>query len=680
MADRLRITELDFDTIKTNLKTFLKQQSEFTDYDFDGSGLSVLLDILAYNTHYQAYYLNMVANEAFLDTALLRDSVVSHAKTLGYTPFSKSASAANIRFEVFANDNTPGTLTVPSGYNFLSNQIDGKVYNFVVLNDVTVTKADSSFVFDDLLIYEGQLTSYRYVYDESSNPKQIFEIPDDSIDTQTIKVSVSPSVSNTQSTVYTASSDVYELNGTSKVFFLQESRNGLYQVYFGDGVIGQKLGDGNVVTITYLVTNGSLANQADNFTAVRALNGYTNFDITVNNVATGGDDRETVDSIKYLAPLQYASQNRIVTKKDYELFLKKTYTSLDSVAVWGGEEEVPPVYGKVFVSLKPKSGFYISETEQQKIIDDVISQRAMLTVSTEIREPDYLYLITNTTVQYDPSKTLLSKDGFKNLIRNAILLYKNSSLDSFASKFVLSKIEESVNDADLYSIVGSSMNIKLQKRFVPTFNQTNNYTIDFGTPLTQMIQANRLKSSEFDVFDVNGVRRTVTIEEVPKSITGINQIDIVNPGVGYTSKPVITITGDGLGATAEAIVINGRVENIKILTPGTDYTTATVTITGGGGIGAIATPILDYKTGTLRTVFFNASSERQIVNPSVGLIDYDSGIITMNDLNIVSTNTSDQLIRIDCAPAESIIEGKRNTIITIDEQDPVSIVINLMVV
>src|SRR5210317_1783180 len=226
MADRLRITELDFDTIKANLKGFLNQQSTFTDYDFDGSGLSILLDILAYNTHYNAYYLNMVANEAFLDTSLLRDSTVSHAKTLGYIPYSTRSSVATINFEATSATANTGTLTLPAGFSFLSDQIDNKSYNFVVLDDTTVTKANSTYLFENLSLYEGQYVTYIFNYNESANPKAVFTIPDSSIDTTTISVTVQQSSSNTSTTTYNKVTEVLDVGPTSEVFFLQEERNG----------------------------------------------------------------------------------------------------------------------------------------------------------------------------------------------------------------------------------------------------------------------------------------------------------------------------------------------------------------------------------------------------------------------------------------------------------------------
>jgi hypothetical protein len=271
MADRLRVTELDFDTIKSNLKTFLNQQSQFTDYDFEGSGLSVLLDLLAYNTHYNAYYLNMVANESFLDTALLRDSVVSHAKTLGYIPHSTRAPIARINLTANSATSTSGTLTLPVGFNFLSNQIDSKSYNFVVLNETTATKANSSYYFENLDIYEGQFATYSYIQNNSTNPKQIFTLQDLNIDSTTLKVVVSPSTTTTETTTYSKVSDILDVGIDSEVYYIQESKGGQYQIYFGNDAVGKSLPDGAVVTVSYLVTNGTLANKANNFVTVSSV-------------------------------------------------------------------------------------------------------------------------------------------------------------------------------------------------------------------------------------------------------------------------------------------------------------------------------------------------------------------------------------------------------------------------
>ena len=254
---RLEISDLDFDQIKSNLKAYLKQQSEFSDYDFEGSGLNILLDVLSYNTHYNAYYLNMVANEAFMDTALIRNSVVSHAKTLGYIPFSVKSPMAVVNITVETDSLTPGTLTLPKGYTFSSNVIDNISYRFNTTKEYTVTKTGTQYIFENVEIYEGEYVSYNFNYTENSNPKSIFVLPDSNIDTTTISVVVTPNAGNTFSEVYTQVTDILEITATSKAFFLQESRNGNYEIYFGDDVIGAKLNDGAAVLVTYLTSNGS---------------------------------------------------------------------------------------------------------------------------------------------------------------------------------------------------------------------------------------------------------------------------------------------------------------------------------------------------------------------------------------------------------------------------------------
>lgn len=685
MANRLTVTELDFDAIKNNLKNFLKQQSQFTDYDFDGSGLSVLIDLLAYNTHYNAYYINMVANEAFLDSALLRDSVVSHAKTLGYVPHSRKAATATINFIAQTNDAAGGTLTIPKGYRFLSNQLDGIVYNFVVLNDTTVTKANTNYVFENLQIHEGDLISYRFVQDDQTNPNQIFTLPDENIDTQTLTIAVSPSSTNTQIDIYELVTDVTEANADSEVYFLQESRTGKYQIYFGNNIIGKKIPDGAVITATYLITNGSAANKANTFVATQTLldsNFETLTNFTIDSIASsnGGSEKESVDKIKYGAPLQFVSQNRLVTYKDYEVYVRNAYPNLDSVSVWGGEDEQPPVYGKVFVSLKPADGYYISETEKQRILNTIIDPRSVVTVTTEFRDPEFLFLNNVTTVQYDPKKTTLTPEALKLAVKNAILFYKDTYLDQFNAKFAISKLQESIDAVDTNSIIGSDTTIRVQKRFTPTFGTVTNYTVDFNVPLLQGTTFNKLSSSQFTVFDSSGVLRTVTLEEVPKSFTGVNSIEVLNAGTGYTSTPTVTITGDGFGATARAVLSFGRIERIEILNPGIDYNQAVVTITGGGGFGATALAVIDSKVGKLRTVYYTSTAERVVVNNNIGEINYDTGRVTLTDINIVSSVLDDDSIRINSGIQSNIIQSARNTILTIDQNDPSSIQVNLTTV
>jgi hypothetical protein len=686
MVDRLRVTELDFDTIKANLKTFLKQQAEFQDYDFDGAGLSILLDILAYNTHYNAYYLNMVANESFLDTALLRDSVVSHAKTLGYIPYSSRAPVAIIDFTIESNNTTAGTCTLPQGFSFLSSQIDSKAYNFVVLQDTTVTKSNTKYIFEDLQIYEGQLITYSFTYDKSSNPKSIFQLPDPNIDTTTLKISVTPNSANSATRVYQKVTDVLEITSTSEVYYLQEGRGGLFQIYFGNGVVGKSLPDGAIVSATYLVTSATEANKANTFIATSSVTdstgtSLTNFLITPQSLASGGAERESVDSIKFSSAARFSTQNRLVTNKDYATYILNSYPNIDSISVWGGEDNDPPVYGKIFVSLKPRENYYISEAEKQRIIAEIINPKSIISVSAEIIDPTYLYFVIEIDIRYDPKKTTATDQKLKEDIRNAVIEYNNTYLNKFSSRLVDSKLELAIDNVDLNAIIGNQLTIKAQKRFVPNLNQNSTYTLDFGIPLKRGTTTSKLSSTEFTVRDASAVVRTVLIEEVPVSYTGISSISVTNPGLNYTSSPTVTITGDGTGATAEAVIVNGRIKEIIVTNRGIDYSRAVVTLSGGGAtISGTATAQIDAKVGTLRTIYYDANAQRQIVDSNVGEINYETGKVTLVDINILSVNSTDGQMKVTVESEKGIIETKRNTIITIDKNDPGSIVTTLVAV
>ena len=678
MAEPLQVTELDFDQIKQNLKTYLKGQSEFTDYDFEGSGLSVLLDILAYNTHYNAYYLNMVANEAFMDTALLRDSVISHAKVLGYVPYSRKAPRATINFVVNTDVDDDVSLTIPKGFTFLSNEIDGISYNFVTLEETRVTKSNTDFTFLNLSLYEGQLVTYNYTYDQTTNPKQIFSLPDTNVDVSTLFVSVRNSISNTDSEVYTLVSDASTATTTSSVYYLQENRGEKYAIYFGDDVIGKKLPNGAVVSITYLITNGTAANKANNFVATGLLadslgNSQTDFIIDPISEAAGGAERESVDNIKFAAPLQFTTQNRLVTFSDYESFIQKNYPAIDSVSVWGGEDETPPKFGIVYISLKTRENYFLSDTEKQRIIDEIIKPKAIVAIQTVIRDPEFLYLLVSPTVTYDARKTSLTEQQLKTAIRNAILAYKTTNLDKFDSQFILSKIQDTIDSVDTNSIIGSTVLVRLQKRFVPTLNASTPYTINFNSSLRRGTIGNKLTSTTFTVADSSGVNREVQFDEIPQSFSGVSSIQVTNPGAGFTSQTTITIDGDGPGANASAVIVNGKIQSIEMVNRGIDYTRATVTITGGGGFGATASAVIDGRTGTIRTVYYDSFAQRQVVDENAGEIDYDAGIVKISNINIKGTQSVDGDVRISIESEKGIISTQKNTIITIDQDDPTSI-------
>ena len=679
MADnRLQVAELDFDTIKTNLKLYLKQQSEFQDYDFEGAGLSVLINLLAYNTHYNAYYLNMIANESFLDTALLRDSVVSHAKTLGYIPYSKNAASASVNAVIDSHSTDIDTLTLPKGFRFLSETIDNISYIFNVMADTTVTKSGTKYYFEDLEIKEGEFTTYSFTQSNSANPKSIFEIPDPNIDTNTLTVTVRPSSGNSQVTIYNSVRDVLDVTSQSEVYFLQESKSGKFKIYFGDGYIGKKINDGAIVTVTYLSTSGSLANKASAFTVGNDIG--TTYTITVDTVreATGGAGRETVSEIKYNATSQFATQNRLVTFKDYEAYITRNYPLLSSISVWGGEDQVPPVFGKVFVSIKPKQGYYLSQFEKQRILNDIIAPKSIVSVQTQFVDPEYLYLLVSNYIEYDPKRTTLGESAIKTNITNAIINYKNTNLDRFSTRFVLSKLQEAVTSVSLNSIIGTESTVRLQKRLLPILNQSKNYTIKYNAPLHRGTITNKLTSTPFSVYDTNGVKRTVVFDEIEQAYSGVNTIQLTDAGFGYTTAPTVKIVGDGSGAEAEVIIVNGRIQTINMVKRGIGYSRAIVTIEGGSGYGATGVAVIDGRIGTIRTVYYDSNAERQIVDNNVGLIDYDAGLIQLYDITILSVDSPDGYIRISLESEKGIVETIRNTIITIDETDPTAITIDLV--
>lgn len=685
MADRLNVTDLDFDQIKSNLKTFLKQQTEFQDYDFDGSGLSVLLDVLAYNTHYNAYYLNMVANESFLETSVLRNSVVSHAKSMGYTPRSAVAPMAIVRVVIETGSATAGSLTIPKGYAFLSNQIENQAYTFVTKSAVTVSKTGTQYIFNNLPIYEGKSVTYDYVHSLSANPKRIFTIPDSNIDTSTLTVSVRASEANTNVSVYTKSSDALTVTSTSEVYFLQEGVDGRFEVYFGDGVLGKTLPDGAVVSLGYLTTNATAANKANNFVATTTISGFSILSVDSISAASGGALRETVDEIKYAAPLSLLSQNRAVTKNDYIRLIQQKYPSFEAVNVWGGEENDPPVYGKVFVSAKPKLGFEITQTEKDFVKQNILKPISMLTVTPEIVDIDYNYLKINSSVFYEKNKTTLSDSDIISAITTVIRNYTNTNLNKFNSYFKYSGLETAI-DAYSPAIVSNEIELFVAKKFRPVLGTSDNYVLDFGFELKRGSTNDSFYSSpDFTMVDEIGVSRQCFFEEIPSSFSGIESISVNVAGYNYTSTPTVEIIGDGSGATAVANIVNGKLSSVTVLTPGIGYTTAAVRITGGGGSLAEATAVLEGRYGQLRIAYYktdevSSQSTKVVINQSknggvAGTIDYKLGKIYINDFAPTAVNNDFGDIMIHMIPEINIIQSKLNKMLVLDAADPTSITV-----
>lgn len=499
---KIQLTELDFAQIKENFRDYLRSQSQFEDYDLEGSGMSVLMDILAYNTSYLAYYLHMVANEMFLDTAVLRKNVVSRAKAIGYTPTSRRSAKAVIRVEVFPGD-APSSITVPEGTRFSTN-IDGRTYYFSTYDTYTIPLSGGRYVLDDIVITEGHRLTHRFTIDGSTlTPSSVLRLPNAGVDTSLLKVRVQTSSVDTTTAVYKLADGITELDSESNVFFLQEGEGLTTEIYFGDGIIGKSLEDGNIVIVDYTVSNGSLVNLASSFQAVQNVGGYTNVIVSLNAAAAGGSDEEEIESIKFLAPLNYQSQDRAVTKTDYEVLIKKDFPAIDAVRVWGGEENVPPQYGKVFISLKPSEGLVLSNSLKDYITQQLIKKRNMVSVEVVIVDPDYIYLVIDSTVRYRSQLTNDSSGVIQQAIVDAIVDFGESNLNMFDSYFRYSKMVRDI-DASHTSIQNSMTSIKLKYRLFPSFDAEEKHQIAFGNAVDSSLTTMNTPTLSSTGFTYNG--------------------------------------------------------------------------------------------------------------------------------------------------------------------------------
>jgi hypothetical protein len=678
---KLTISELDFNDIKTNLKNFLRDQQEFSDFDFEAAGINVILDILAYNTHYMAFYNNMIANEMFLDTALLRDSVVSHAKMLGYTPVSATSARAQVNLQIIRpQGNTQATLTLPKYTRFQSEAIDSTSYTFVN-RGAAVANYDPTcnrFCFDNLYIYQGQPLTYTFTYDSTSNPEQAFELPDVGVDTASLEVIVQESATSLRSEKYIFAPRATSTSNTSAVFFLDEVRGGKYKVYFGDGVIGKSLTNGNVVIVNYLKTEGAAANKANAFTLVQPVGGFTNAIVYPLVAAAGGSSVESSERVRYAATKAFTSNNRGVTKDDIIALINQNYPYFEAVNVWGGEENVPPVYGKVYIAAKPSNGYEITESEKLTVINEIIKPVSVVTVIPEFVDVDYNYLNIFAEVFYDPTKTNLSQDGISAVIRNAIISYKNADLDNFNSRFKLSKLLRYIDDSNI-SIAYSDAIATIEKRLVPQVGASRNYTLNFGVSLSREDTKYRIYSTPaFTKYDSEGALRKCFFEETPGTSSGIEAIEIIAAPTSYLSPPTISIVGDGFGANAYPIVVNGKITEVVIDNPGVNYTTATVTMYYQDEFDGTANfnVVLQGRYGVLRSFFFDDNNVKTVLNPEAGTIDYKEGKITLTQFDPFAIEDPLKILRIVAKPDTNSFESARSRIITIDEEDVSSITVN----
>lgn len=600
-AQNQKITELDFDTIKANLKAYLKSQDEFSDYNFEGSALNMILNVLANNTHYMGFYANMLANETFLDTAVKRGSVVSIAKHFGYTPRSAIGATAVVDIEAILEDGDtpPPGITLPAYTVFGSSGTSANnTFTFYNLEEkVTSADGDGRYWFRNVEIKEGSLSQTRFLVD-TSNEDQVFIIPNKRIDTTTLRVTVQTSATDTTQVVYTPATNYTQITGTDTVYFLQEVDGEKFEIYFGDDQVGKAVVDGNIIICEYLICAEDEPNGLYRFSVQGTLPATDDSGetfaarVTTIDAAAGGSKIESIDSIRFYAPKSWTAQNRLVTKSDYEHYILNNLPNVESVSVWGGEDNVPPQYGKVFISLKPLTGFKFSDIAKKNFKDNFLSDRSLVSIIPEFVDPEYNYVGVETAVKYDATKTTKTADAIVNIVRTAIQNFFDNVLEKYNTNFHFSQLSRVIDDADP-SIVSNLTVITVQKRMTPNLFRKIGYSVSFAP---NKIHPSTLSTTFFNLVIDNNEYTKIRIVDKP---------DDANFSSSF------------------------------------------------------------YGTGVLQLADENGT----IVRTSVGTINYATGDITINAIEIIDALTDDGLIRFTCQLQEASrdVDVARNNIVVLDD-------------
>lgn len=542
MANRkIPTTELDFDAIKASLKAFLQNQSEYTDYNFDGAGLNIFLDVLAYNTHYNALYHNLAVNESFIDSASKRASVVSIAKELGYTPRSARCSEAKVNLSFPKGGVNYPVLTLRKGTPFTAS-VNGNQYTFYTVEDYNASLINGFYNFTNVLIKEGIPLTYRY----SVADGQRYVIPNPAVDLSTLEVRVQESATSSTYTSYQKGVDVLNLTSESQVYFVKEIDNQQYEIEFGNGVIGKALEPGNIVHITYMSCSKDLPNSARYF----AYNGFNMTGqmptVTTSMTAVNGSDAENIESIRWTAPKYYASQNRCVTSDDYRVLIQANYPNAQAVNVWGGEDNSPPQYGKVFICVKPVESEYLSEVEKNYIVDTIVKPRKPLTITPVMVDPTYIKIQLDVAFYFNPQLTSRSSGELQTAVLQTIANYNNTFLNSFDGVFKFSRLS-SLIDSTEQSITSNIITIKLHRDIEPIYGVVANYIIDLGNPIYDSgVPEESILSTNFFTVDGPTLTTPCYIDDLPDensgSGTGVLRLCYTNSsGVKVVIKNVGTV-------------------------------------------------------------------------------------------------------------------------------------------
>lgn len=596
---QLRVTELEFEQIKNNLKTFMKDQSEFSDYDFDGAGLNVLLDVLAYNTHYNGILSHMLANESFLDSAIKRSSVVSIAKAIGYTPVSTTGAVAYVNITITPSTSyTSDFLTINKDTTFTASSESGSM-TFAVDGSYSANRVDvngvGSFIFENVKLRQGTRVVNSFVAD-SQSLRGPFTIPNENVDTSTIIVRVQNSRTDLTLTTFLPYNNIIDVDSDSKVYYLDEEFDGLYNIRFGDNVIGKELEPGNLVVVESLVSNGPKGNALSRFAPSSVITGGGET-ISIGTVtkAAGGRNKESIDSVRFNAPLFNATKGRVVTSSDYETLIKQSYGNIQSVSVWGGENNNPPIYGKVFISAQPVADAIITEEQKTEIINNIILPRSPVSVIPEFVDPDISYINIDAKVTFNPQKTFLTPFDIEQAAATAINTYFNTELNSLGKDFYFSKAHDYIKDSSS-SILSVSIDNGLQKRILPIFNLPTSYEIHFNAKLHP-----RDTSSTYVNLNINGATFKGRLTDVPRSdvvppaYSGFGDLYLKSDS-GTLLATVGTVNYDTgeMNITANIVNLYGTDERLKINAylhdeakdVSTEILTSTTISTGSGAVYA----------------------------------------------------------------------------------------------
>ena len=613
-----KFTNLDFDQIKTSIKDYLRANSTFSDFDFEGSNFSVLIDTLAYNTYITAFNSNMIVNESFLDSATLRENVVSLARNIGYVPRSRTAARATISFTVSTSENTP-TLTLRRGLVCVGTANDTS-YTFSIPEDVTATVIDGVATFDQISVYQGTYLTKQFTYDGSLD--QRFILNNSFIDTSTLSVYVKRTNDSGLGIEYAAINNILDTTSESRIYILQEVQDEKYEIKFGDGIIGKKLGDavgsdGTVITTNYIITDGEDGNGASVFTFSGSIITVNNqiidpgtITITTNQSSQNGSSIEPIDSIKYYAPRVYSAQNRAVTSRDYEAIIKTIYPETESVAVVGGEELDPPEYGNVILSIKPKNGSYVSDFNKSRILSQ-LKQYTVSGINPKIVDLKVLYVEIDSSIYYNYSQ-VSSVDSLKSNVLNSLTKYSESlDFNKFGGRFKYSKVLSVIDRTDT-AITSNITKVRIRRDLKTSLNQLAQYELCFGNQFHVNPTGLNIKSTG---FKISGESSTVYLTDTPTISSNGNTItDVTSAGNVFLNRPV--------------------------------------------GVSA--------KTGIISIVKIDSNGNRTVVVKDAGTVDYVKGEIILGPLNITSTTKPNGIIEIQAFPESNDVIGLKDLYLSFD--------------